>query len=396
VTADQISAPVRRAVPVDDTSQAVASIDALGAELYRRLRPSVGDGNLLLSPLSITLALAMVRTGAAGPTREQIDAVLRAGSGDGLDESLNALDRSLAQRSGPKGSEARTGDVALAIASSLWCQRDLTLGDPFLTALATDYGAGAFIVDYRADAEAARSAINRWVSDRTADRIPDLVPDGAVTAATRLVLANALYLKAPWATPFTAAGDRPFTHGDGTVRDVPTMAGSQVGRFGAGSGWQAAAIPYLGHELSMMVILPDDLARFEEQLDGPALAAIAAATTGPLGNLRLPRFTFRSRTALAEQLAAAGMPLAFDAMAADFSGITADEPLCIDDVHHQTFIAVDEQGTEAAAATAIVMRRAAAMRTTLVVDRPFLFTIRDDATGATLFLGRVTDPGNMV
>jgi serpin B len=392
MTADQVSAPLRRAVPPADTSLAVRSIDALGTELYRRMLPTAAGGNLLLSPLSIGMALAMVRTGAAGATREQIDTVLRAGPGDALDQSLNALDRALADRSGPKGSEVRAATVELAVASSLWCQRDLALEPAFLAALATDYGAGAFVVDFGADAEGARTTINRWVSDRTADRIPDLLPPGAVTAMTRLVLTDALYLKAPWATPFTAAGDAPFTRLDGTVREVATMSGSQLGRYGTGTGWQAASVAYLGHELSMLVIVPDDLAEFEERLDGPALAAVARATTGPLGSLRLPRFSFRSRTRLGDQLAEAGMPLAFDPTAADFSGITADEQLCIDDVHHQTFVAVDEQGTEAAAATAVVMRRMAAVDTTLVVDRPFLFAIRDDATGATLFLGRVTDP----
>ncbi len=392
VTGDQISADVARADATDDTAAAVASTDALGTDLYRRLVATAGDGNLLLSPYSIELALAMTRNGAVGPTRDQMDAVLHAGSGDGLDRSLNALDQALASRSGHRGDQVRSGDVSLAAANSLWGQRGFAFEQPFLTTLAADYGAGMHLVDYQSDADGARRTINQWVADHTNDKIPDLLPAGALDDLTRLVLANALYFKAPWALPFTDAGSQPFTRADGTVIQAPAMAASRTATYGTGPGWQAAAIPYVGRELSMVVIVPDDLAAFERSLDGPTLASIGAATTQPLGRLQLPPFTFRSTAQLQAPLSAAGMPLAFDPEDADFSAMTTSDRLHVSDVYHQAFIAVDEQGTEAAAATASVMEATSAISTSLVVDRPFVFVIRDDATGATLFLGRVTDP----
>ena len=392
VTGDLISADVARAPGSADTATAVAATDAMGTDLYRRLVSDAGRGNLLLSPYSIELALAMTRNGAVGDTRTQMDAVLHAGDGDQLDRSINALDQALATRSGHRGTDARNGDVSLSVANSLWGQRGFELGQPFLTTLATDYGAGMRLVDYVADAQGARRTINQWVADRTNDRIPDLLPDGSLDDLTRLVLANALYFKAPWAMPFTDAGSQPFTRGDGTTVAAPAMTASENATYGAGPGWKAAAIPYVGRELSMVVIVPDDLSTFEQSLDGSTLASITGATTQPLGTLQLPKFTFRSTAQLKQPLTDAGMPLAFDAGQADFSAMSTHGDLSIGDVYHQAFIAVDEQGTEAAAATAVTMSLSMAVSTNLVVDRPFVFVIRDDATGATLFLGRVTDP----
>jgi serpin B len=394
VTAPQIIADVVRADGSSDTAAAVASTDELGTDLYRRLLSDAGTdaGNLLLSPISIELALAMTRNGAAGQTRDQMDHVLHTGAGDELDRSLNALDQALATRSGHRGDQNRNGDVALAVANSLWGQQGFRFEQPFLDTLASDYGAGMHVVDYGGDADGSRRTINQWVADRTDDKIPELLPGGSIDAMTRLVLANAVYFKAPWAAPFTEVGSQPFTRADGTVVSAPAMSASKTARTSSGSGWQAATIPYLGGELSMTVIVPDDLADFEQALDGSTLAAIAAAPAQPLGRLQMPTFTFRSSSQLQGPLSAVGMPLAFDPQAADFSAMTADDHLFVSDVYHQAFIAVDEQGTEAAAATASVMEATSAISSSLVVDRPFVFVIRDEATGATLFLGRVTDP----
>ncbi len=369
---------------------AVASTDALGTDLYRRL--AARPGNLVFSPASIATALAMTRQGAKGETRTQMDAVLHAASGDELDQALNALDQQLATRAGHKGDDTRNGDVALSSANALFGQQGTSFEQQFLEALARYYGAGMRLVDYKAAAEAARLEINQWASDRTNGKIVDLLPAGSLTDLTRLVLVDAVYFKAPWAKRFGADGDQPFTRADGSVVSAPAMTVSTTGGYSQGPGWQTAEIPYLGGELSMVVIMPDDLAAFEGHLDGPTLGAIVSGPRESLTMLRMPKFSFRTEVSLREQLSALGMPLAFT-LDADFSGMTKAEQLKIDDVYHQAFIAVDEEGTEAAAATAVVMEAVSApCCTSLIVDKPFLFAVRDVPTGAVLFLGRVTDP----
>ena len=384
------AALARRQVGAGEADGAARSTDALAVDLYRRL--ATRDGNLVFSPYSIEIALGMTRNGAKGETRTQMDAVLHADKGD-LDQGLNALEAALASRTGAKDVGERSGTIALDTANALWTQQGLPFQPAFLDALARDYDAGVQTVDYRADPEAARQVINDWVEQRTHDKITDLIPAGQIDTLTRFVLTNAVYFKAPWAVKFGAKGNQPFTTGGGAPVSVPTMAGGSGGTYGEGDGWQAARLHYLGNELSMVVVVPEDLASFEATFDDAVLTAILGGLGDPLLSAQLPRFTFRTSVSLKEQLAALGMPLAFTGDA-DFSGITTAEQLHIGAVLHQAFIAVDEEGTEAAAATAVVGRAGSARPEgkALVVDRPFLFAIVDDATGAVLFLGRVTDP----
>jgi serpin B len=378
--------------PTEGTSSAVAvaAVNGLAADLYRQL--AIDDANLVLSPYSVEVALAMARNGARGETRTQMDAVLRAGPGAELDAAFNVLDALLAGRSGHRGDDVRNGDIELATANAVYGQRDTTFETLFLETLARYYGAGVRLVDFKGAAEAARREINEWVADQTKDRIVDLLPDGSLDALTRMVLTNAIYFKAPWAKKFHPADSQPFTRVDGSVVSAPAMATTKIGTYGEGPGWRAASIPYLGNELSMVVIVPDDVTAFESSLDGDELGAILQATQQQLATLQMPKFGFRTEAALKPLLSALGMPLAF-ADDADFSGITTEERLRIDDVFHQAFIAVDEEGTEAAAATAVVFEAVSGpVGPSLVVDRPFLFAIRDDTTNAVLFLGRVMDP----
>jgi serine protease inhibitor len=389
-----VVADVSRAEPAAGTAAAVKAIDQLAADLYTRL--AVADpGNLIFSPYSIEVALAMTRNGAVGLTRTQMDHVLHTVAGDELDNSFNALDRAMTSRSGARESEKRKGDVALDVANALWAQKDFAFEQPFLNALGKNYGAGVNIVDYKEDAAGAQKTINQWVSDRTHEKIADLIPDGVLDAMSRLVLTNAMYLKAPWLTVFAKQGDLPFHKPGGSTVRVPTMIGGSEGKYGEGDGWQAAAIPYLGNELSMVVIVPDDLSTFEKGLDGDRLASITAAIQDDVESVQMPLFTYRSKFSLNEQLAALGMPLAFRDDA-DFSAMTTSDQLKIAAVIHQGFLAVDEEGTEAAAATAVVMEltsgRVMPTAKKLIADKPFLFVIRDVPTGVTLFLGRVTDP----
>lgn len=374
-----------------DAGPAVTANDALAVDLYRGLA-AADDANLIFSPYSITIALAMTRNGAMGDTRAEMDRVLHAPPGTDLDRGLNALDGSLAARNGERGPEERRGEVILRSANALWAQQGLPFEQPFLDTMAAEYGAGVALVDYRTDATGARRSINAWVSERTEEKIPELVPDGVIDDRTRLVLTNAVYFKAPWVEAFGLLGDQPFRTADGSTVSVPTMVGGEGGRYGEGPGWKAASLRYLGDELSMVVIVPDDLSAFEAGLDATTLVEITGGLDGQLAAITMPTFRFRSQVRLKDQLTAMGMPLAFSD-AADFSAMTTAEQLKIADVVHEGFIAVDEEGTEAAAATAVVMQAVSGpVGENLVADRPFLFAIRDDATGALVFLGRVTDP----
>lgn len=376
--------------PGANPAAGVTAINALTSDLYRRL--AAKPGNVLFSPYSIEIALAMTRIGAKGDTRLQMDKVLHAGAGDELDKALNVLDQELATRPGHKGDELRNGDLELSTANALFGQKDTPFEQLFLESLARTYGAGIRLVDYKTAAEGARKEINQWAQDRTEGKIVDLLPAGSLNDLTRLVLTNAIYFKAPWAKQFLAVGDTPFTKADGTTISTPSMSTSKMGTYREGTGWKAAEVPYLGGELSMVMILPDDLAAFESSLSGTSLGSILNAPTEPLATLQLPKFTFRSQVQLKEQLSALGMPLAFTD-GADLAGITTREKLVIKDVFHQAFIAVDEEGTEAAAATAVVVEAVSGpCCKSMVIDKAFLFAIRDVGTGAVLFFGRVSDP----
>jgi len=371
------------------------AVDAFGLDLYGRLRAQ--PGNLVFSPASVALALSMARAGARGTTAAEMDAVLHGLASDAHADWIASLDQALAARTGTFAD--RAGDpqpVTLRIANGGFAQRGLALEPACLQALAARFGAGVGLVDYIAAPDAARQAINGWVADQTEQRIRDLLAPGSVTDDTRLVLANAIYLKAAWLVPFEpdATADGPFRRADGTAATVRMMHTRGRLRYAAGAGWQAVELPYVGGQLAMLAIVPDSLAAFEPQLDAPTLASITAALAPREVSLGLPRFGTETRADLNAILAAMGMPSAFSPTAADFSGITAQAELFISRVVHQANIDVDERGTEAAAATAVVMDTTAlpSDTVTLNVDRPFIFAVRDLETGAVLFLGRIADP----
>jgi serpin B len=382
-------------LPGADPVGAGAILHPFATALHR----SVGGqapGNLVLSPASVAFALAMTRNGAAGTTAQEMDQVLRAGSVDRVNAALNAVDSALAGRSGRRqaGFDS-TGELSLSLANALWGERSMTFLEPFLDALAGNYGASLRLVEYAGDPAGARRAINDWVAAQTRDRIRDLLPEDAVDAETRLVLTNAIALSAPWDTPFepSATADGPFNRLSGGPVTVPFMRQTEQLPYAKGDGWEAVELPYVGRELGMTVVVPD-AGRFAAVEAGVDLAAAVAALQPRQVALGLPRWTFRTQAMLAEVLAAMGMPTAFTD-AADFSGMTADAALAISRVVHQAFIAVDEKGTEAAAATAVAMRPTSANLdppVAVTVDRPFLFAVRDVPTNTLLFLGRVVDP----
>jgi serpin B len=383
--------------PAADVAAVSAGDAGFGADLLAILGEGNG-GNLAVSPLSIRLALAMAYAGARGETAAQMAEVLQYNlPGESLHAAFNALDQALEARNqtltGEGGAER---SVEIAVSNALWGQAGLEVEAAFLDTLAADYGAGMRVVDFAAAADAARDTINAWVAGETNDRIPELIPEGALTPATLLVLTNTVYLFADWALPFpseaTAAG--PFTRLDGSPATVPFMNQLLPASYAAGDGWQAIDLGYVGGELAMLLVLPDE-GRFDEmaaeagRLFGTARNRLADADV----QLSLPRFEFRTQASLPDTLRALGMTDAFDPGRADFSAITAGA-LSISDVIHEVFVSVNEAGTEAAAATAVILGRGAPPKepVQLSFDRPFLFWLYDRATGSVLFMGRVLDP----
>jgi serpin B len=357
-------------------------------DLYQAIRAT--PGNLVFSPESISIALAMTFGGARGTTADQMATTMHFSlPPERLHPAFNALDLALESR----GAGAEAGAFRLSLANALWGQRDFMFLAAFLDLLAENYGAGVHLVDFAGAPEMARVTINQWVSGETQAKIPELLPTGSITGLTRLVLTNAVYFKADWATPFQAnSADGVFQTAGGPVV-VPMMRGPDAIPLWAGAGYRAAALPYKGDGVSMVVVVPDvgTFDAFEAALTADALDTILAVPPSGFGGLSMPRFKAKTDLPLSAVLARMGMPDAFGG-AADFSGIDGGHDLFIQDVLHQAIIAVDEKGTEAAAATAVVIGRHAAALEFLLIDRPFLFAIRDDATGSILFLGRVLDP----
>ncbi|HSL97718.1 MAG TPA: serpin family protein [Candidatus Deferrimicrobiaceae bacterium] len=387
-----IAAVDRVAVDPAEAALAADAINDFGLALLRAAGES--SENAVLSPASVVIALAMARPGARGTTATQMDAVLREVASDDHPGWLNALDAALATRSGTfKDRSAADHEVILRIANSPFAQRGYPWEAAYLAALAERFGVGVRLVDYVSATEAARRLINGWVNERTEDRIPELLEPGMLSTDTRLVLVNAIYLKAAWLAPFRedATAPAPFVMADGTTVDVPTMQLSADVAYGEGPGWRAVELPYVGGQLAMTVIVPDDLAAFEAGLDGDAFGALVDGLAERQVGLALPKFGLETKVDLATVLAAMGMPDAFSPRIADFGGMTAADRLFIKAVIHQANIDVDEAGSEAAAATAVVIDRVSA-GIEFKVDRPFLFALRDVPTGAILFLGHVTEP----
>jgi len=373
-------------------------------DVVRRLQGFAGriygqagaDGNLIISPFSIVMALAMTVNGAVGQTADEMLDVLGIDDLDRFNGGLNALTQALESLAGSvKRGDGSKAEIALDSANSLWGQRGVAWDEPFLDELARDYGTGMRQVDYETATEAARLAINAWTADQTHDRITDIIPAGVLDALTRLVLVNAIYLKAPWEKPFeaTLTLPRPF---DGGRLTVPMMSGNETPAVHRqGSGWQAATLAYAGRALAMTIVLPDPgrLGEVELALASDGLGPFVAGGQSALLSLTMPKWTSRSDLALKGALETLGMPTAFDPNDADFSGMTTQMALYISAVLHQGYIAVDEEGTEAAAATAVVMSETSMPVTVpFVVDRPFLYVVHDVEHGTPLFLGRVTDP----
>ncbi len=388
----------REISPDISTSDLTALVDgnsAFAFDLYQAL--SDQEGNLFYSPYSISLALAMTYAGARGETEQQMANTLQFTlPQDRLHPAFNGLDLELASRGEGAAGKDEKG-FRLNIVNAIWGQKDYEFLAEFLDVLAENYGAGLRLLDFVNSPEESRITINDWVSDQTEGRIEDLIPQGVVDALTRLVLTNAIYFNAAWLNPFNEelTGDGTFHLLDGTEVTVPMMMQTESLGYAEGDGYQVVELPYDGDELSMVIFLPETnrFEEFEDSLDAAGVSGMVQDVEYREVALTMPTFEFESEFSLAETLAAMGMPIAFSA-AADFSGMTGNRDLTIAEVLHKAFVSVDEAGTEAAAATAVVMRLTAAPEglVEVTVDHPFIFLIRDVETGAILFVGRVVDP----
>jgi serpin B len=363
-------------------------------DLYQVL--SKKDGNLFFSPYSISLALAMTYAGAMGDTeREMAETLHFTLSQEQLHEALNALDLLLESRSEGVGDEDE--GFRLNIANAIWGQEGYEFLTEFLDILAENYGAGLRLLDYVGDPEGSRQTINDWVSDQTEGKIKDLIPPGVIDAMTRLVLANAIYFKANWQHQFEERDttDSQFTLIDGGIVSVPMMSQVETFRYMAGSGYQAIELPYVGEQMAMVIILPEEgeFGAIEREMSAKTLDQIVADLDFTSLTLTMPKFEYESEFGLSKTLIEMGMPTAFGD-GADFSGMDGTRNLYIKDVVHKAFVSVDEEGTEAAAATAVIIAEMGIMipEIEMTIDSPFIYVIRDIETGSILFLGRVMDP----
>jgi len=383
---------------VEDTDLAllVEGNSTFAFELYQALGEE--NGNLFCSPYSISLALAMTYAGARGETEQQMANTLHfALSQDRLHPAFNSVDIELGKRG--EGAEGKDGEgFRLNIVNAIWGQKDYHFLPAFLDVLAENYGAGLRTLDFINAPEKSRLIINSWVSDQTEGRIEDLITQGMIDIFTRLVLTNAIYFNAAWQYPFSEETTRDglFYLLDGQEITVPMMSQTESLGYTEGDGYQAVELPYDGGELSMVIFLPQDgqFGMFEKALDAEQVSAIVNTLEQRQVALTMPKFEFESAFKLGPTLAVMGMPVAFSANA-DFSGMTGVRDLYIAEVVHKAFVSVDEAGTEAAAATAVIMKVSALPPAPVEVNvnRPFIFLIRDIETDAVLFLGRIVDPG---
>lgn len=380
-------------VPVEEEDvRAVArSNNEFGLDLYAELAAQEAGKNLFLSPASLSTALSMTYAAARGGTAEEMRQTLRF-TLDG--EGLHAAQAELASLL-----DAESAGHSLTLANALWVQEDMEIRDEFVELLRRHYGAGPMLVDYKRAREEARRMINAWVEEKTRGKILDIVGPDALSELTRLVLANAIHFKGTWQYRFDPEQTKqlPFHLPAGGTVETDTMRLSDVELpYYEEDGLQLLELPYAGDEISMVLLLPAKerpLGDLEGELSADALDAwLAAVRPLKLDRVELPRFRMTSTFELASTLGEMGMPTAFSS-AADLSGITGLPDMRITAVLHKAFVEVNEEGTEAAAATAVVIGVKSISRPRVFrADRPFLFLIRERGSGTILFLGRVTDP----
>jgi serpin B len=375
-----------------DVAPLADASNAFGFDLYQQLREQ--PGNLAMSPASISIALGMTWGGARGDTATQMQQTLHlTGDPASVSRTWGALSTSLQDPARP---------LTLRIANRLYGEQSYDFEQPFLDQTAASYGAPLEPVDFASDAETQRTRINGWVADRTEQRIKDLLPPASLDSSTRLVLVNAIYFLADWASPFDLEQTRPAPFSKTATDQTSVLTMHQRATFGyaRADGMSMLEMPYQGGDAAMWIVLPDKvdgLADLEQTIDATKLAAWSKALAREEIDVAIPRFKIdpAGATELSKPLGALGMHDAFDSSRADFTGMAAGGGLFISGVFHKAFVQVDEKGTEAAAATAVVMSESAAHPPSTArfnADHPFLYFIVDRTSGLVLFMGRVAAP----
>lgn len=389
-----VKADVAQAAPSPDApvDEVVAGIGAFALDAEQLMAAESG-GNTVLSPVSIATVFAMVSAGADDVTRGQIAEVFGLPGEPGVHQAMNSLTTALAE---VDHTDPDRGDVVLDTVNTLWAQDGFAIEQPFLETLATEYGAGVPTIDFEGDPEGSRQAINEAVAEATRDRIPDLMAEGSIKPETRAVAVNAIYMKAPWLYEFPedATEPGPFHLADGSTVDVPMMRDPSLAvRAVEADGYTAVELPYVGDDLAMLLVVPDEATTLDAvlaDLGDDGLGAVTDGLSAATVDLTLPRWDTGTAVDLAPLLTDLGLPIPGGTL----PGIAPD--LEIGMAVHAANITVDEAGTEAAAATAAGIEITSAPVgdevVTVVADRPFLFAVQHLATGAPLFLGRVADP----
>jgi serpin B len=384
-------------VSATDSATLAADNEAFALAAYQRLAAT--NENLVFSPSSVSIALAITYAGAAGTTASEMASALHFTlPPERLHPAFDALDLALSAR-GEGKTGADGGPMRMHVVNSAWAERTYSFKSDYLDLLAANYGAAVNLLNFQGAPESARVTINDWVANQTEQKIKDLLPQGTIDALTRLVLVNAVYFNAAWLYPFDPANtaDRSFTKLDNSTVTVKSM-GDHFSSLPAmkGDGFSAVALPYQDDRLSLLLVVPDvgNFASFEASLDAAKLDSIVAGLTPQQVILDMPRFKVETDASFAEILQDLGMISAFLPGEADFSGMDGTQDLFITHVLHKAFIDVAEKGTEAAAATAVIMGvMGMPMGLSISADHPFLYFLRDQPTGAILFMGRVLDPG---
>ncbi len=380
----------------ETVSEVVEGNNRFALDLYSKFKESE-EGNIFFSPYSISTALAMTYEGARGQTADEMESVLHfpedsTSRRSGFARLYNLLNQD-------------QSDYQLSTANALWAQEDYRFLDEYFGIVERYYKGRVTNLDFVGDTENSRTTINDWVEEQTMEKIKDLIPPGAIDQLTRLVLTNAIYFKGTWVMQFNESKtqDEDFRTGSGSTVKVPMMRllGEDF-NYAETEQLQILELPYEGEDLSMMILLPkgDDLSAVEGSLDLTNLSEWRSMLTEHEIDIYIPRFKFETKYFMKETLSGMGMPTAFDMYAADLSGMDggrcADEGLClyISKVIHQAFVEVNEEGTEAAAATAVIvsLRGLPSEPKVFRADHPFIFIIQEKSTGSVLFLGRVVDP----
>jgi serine protease inhibitor len=375
------------------TQTTVDGNSAFALDLYGQLKSR--SGNVFFSPYSISTALAMTYAGARGDTEKQMARVLHFSAEQRkLHSAFGELQGGLKEASKQKG-------IELSIANALWAQKGHAFLPAFMQISKGDYQANINQADFVTGAEAARGEINHWVAQQTKDKIQNILPPNSLTEITRLVLANAIYFKGTWANPFDKGGTstQPFHLSATRQSEVPLMHHTDEVRYMANHDFQAVELPYSGGELSMVILLPhrlDGCGSLEKRLTPDLLSRALGQMKQQEVEIFLPKFKLESGFDLNDTLATMGMTDAFGSKA-DFSGMDGTRLLCISGVFHKAWGEVNEEGTEAAAATAVAVGELSIKEPpppppVFRADHPFIFLIRDTKTGSILFLGRLADP----